>query len=83
MSFPKTNWLVTGAAFGEEDLQPIHIREDIIEAVSSFRYLGSVIESHGEIKMDVEDRVANASCTFGGFIDLFFTMEVYSRRRRG
>ena len=52
--------LVAGASCGEEDLQPIHIGGETIEAVSSFRYLGSVLESHGEIRMDVEDRVVRA-----------------------
>ena len=61
MSFPKTKLLVAGALSGEEDLQPIHIGGETIEAVSSFRYLGSVLESHGEIRMDVEDRVVRAS----------------------
>ena len=61
MSFPKTKLLVAGASCGEEDLQPIHIGGETIEAVSSFKYLGSVLESHGEIRMDVEDRVARAS----------------------
>ena len=65
VSFPKTKLLVAGASCGEEDLQAIHIRGETIEAVSSFRYLGSVLESHGEIRMDVEDRVARASHAFG------------------
>ena len=61
MSFPKMKLLVAGASCGEEDLQPIHIVGETIEAVSSFRYLGSVLESHGEIRVDVEVRVARAS----------------------
>ena len=50
MSFPKTKLLVAGASCGEEeeDLQPIHIEVETIEAVSSFRYLGSVLVSHME-----------------------------------
>ena len=60
MSFPKTKLLVTGATCGEDDLQPMYTRGETIEAVSSFRYLGSILESHGEIRIDVEDRVAHA-----------------------
>ena len=46
----------------EDNLQPIHIRGETIEAVSSLRCLVSIPESHGEIRMDVKDRVA---CAFG------------------
>ena len=61
MSFPKMKLFMAGASCTEEDLQPIHIGGETIEAVSSFRYLRSVPESHGEIMMHVEDRVARAS----------------------
>ena len=64
MSFPKTKLFVAGTSCGEKDLKPIRIEVETIEAVSSFRYLGSILESHEEIKMDVEDRVARASHTF-------------------
>ena len=33
--------------------------------VPDFKYLGSVIEAHGEIMKDVEDKVARASQAFG------------------
>ena len=65
MSFPKTKLFVAGARCGVEDLQPINIRGETIEAVLSFRYLGSILESHGEILIDVEDRVASVLCAFG------------------
>ena len=47
---------MAGASCGEEDLQPIYIGRQPVESVSSFRYMGNVLESHGEIRMDVEDR---------------------------
>ena len=82
MSFPKTKLLVAGASCGEEDLQPIHIGGETIEAVSSFRYLGSVLESHGEIWMDVEDRVARASRAFGALCRPVFCNGSLSRKTK-
>ena len=46
-------------------------------AVSIFRYLGSILESHGEMKVYVEDRVAYASRAFGALCRPCFAMEVY------
>ena len=43
MSIPKTKVLVAGG--GEGDVQPIHIIGEVIEAVTDFRYLGSIIEA--------------------------------------
>ena len=63
MSIPKTKVLVAGG--GEEDVQPIHIRGEVIEAVTDFRYLGSIIEANGDIRMEVEQRIAHASRAFG------------------
>ena len=82
MSFPKTRLLVAGASCGEEDLQPIHIGGETIQAVSSFRYLGSVLESHGEIRMDVEDRVARASRAFGALCRPVFCNGSLSRKTK-
>ena len=82
MSFPKTKLLVAGASCGEEDLQPIHIRGETIEAVSSFRHLGSVLESHGKIRMDVEDRVAHASHAFGALCRPVFCNGSLSRKTK-
>ena len=36
-----------------------------IEIVENFKYLGSTINSMGEVSHDVKDRVANASRAFG------------------
>ena len=72
MSFPKTMLLMAGASCWEEDLQPLYIGVETIEAVSSFRYLRSVLESHGEIRMDVDCKVAHASCAFGALCSPVF-----------
>ena len=64
LSLPKTKLLVAGM-WSDNDLQPISIRGDTIESVPEFRYLGSIVEAHGEILKEVEDRIARASRAFG------------------
>ncbi len=49
VSLPKTKLLVVNGTCDSGDLQPITIRGESIEVVSNFRYLGSTVESHGEI----------------------------------
>ena len=51
VKIPKTKVLVAGR--DETDVQPICIGE-VIKAVTNFRYLGSIIEASGDIKMKVE-----------------------------
>ena len=58
----KTKLLVVGEPRVEEDLQPINIRG---EAVTDFRYLGSMVEAHGELMKDAEGRIGRASRAFG------------------
>ena len=62
MSMSKTKLLEPRV---EEDLQPINIRGESTEAVTDFRYLGSMVEAHGELMMDVEDRIGRTSRAFG------------------
>ena len=64
LSLQKTKLMVAGT-WSEEDLQPIVIRADSIEVVPEFRYLGSIVEMHGEVLKDVEDKIARASRAFG------------------
>ena len=59
LSLQKTKLMVTGT-WSEEDLQPIVIRGDSIEVVPEFRYLGSIVEMHGEVLKDVEDKISRA-----------------------
>ena len=65
LSMSKTKLLVVGEPRVEEDLQPINIRGESIEAVTDFRYLGSMVEANGELMMDVEDRIGRVSRAFG------------------
>ena len=64
VSLPKTKLLVVGASV-EEDLQPISIRDEFIEVVSEFRYLGAIVEACGGVVNDMADRIARASRAFG------------------
>ena len=64
LSLQKTKRMVVGT-WSEEDIQPIIIRGDSIEVVPEFSYLGSIVEVHGEVQKDVEDKIARASRAFG------------------
>ena len=64
LSLPKTKLLVADT-WSEDDLQPITIRGESIEVVPEFRYLGSIVEKHGEVTEDVVDKIARASRAFG------------------
>ena len=64
LSLQKTKLMVAGT-WSEEDLQPIVIRGDSIEVVSEFCYLGSIVEMHGEVPNDAEDKIARDSRPFG------------------
>ena len=44
---------------------PNHIRGEAIEVVSDYKYLGSIVDCHGEIGKDIEERIAKASKHFG------------------
>ena len=62
VSVPKTKLMVAGAQNeDQEDIQPICIKGEAVEVVSAFRYLGSVVESHGSMMGDMEDKIARAS----------------------
>jgi len=65
ISIPKTKFLVAGRNITRNDLNPISIDGHIIEAVSSFRYLGSVVECHGGINEELTVRVSRAAAVFG------------------
>ena len=64
MNMPKTKLMVAGVQC-EEDLRPIYIKGETIEAVKEFKYLGAIIEPHGGIERDEQDRIARASRAFG------------------
>ena len=49
----------------DADLAPLSIGSNVIESVLSFRYLGSFVESHDEVALDLGDKIARASKAFG------------------
>lgn len=59
MNMLKTKLMVAGVQ-REEDLWPIYIIGEPIEAVKGFKYLRAIIEPHGGIERDAQDRVARA-----------------------
>ena len=57
-------------------MQPIFIGEEVIKAVTNFRYLGSIIEASANIKMEVEDGIGQALRAFGALhIGLFLEIK--------
>ena len=61
---PKMKHMVTGRLVAEEDLEPIALEGEEIEAVSEFQYLGSLKASSGRMDVDIEQWVAKALRTF-------------------
>ena len=59
VSVSKTKLLVAGVNCEDTDLQPIYIRGGAIEAMTEFKYLGTIIEANGSIQREVEDRIPN------------------------
>ena len=53
----KSKLLVAGR-WSQGELQPITVRGEPIDAVTEFKYLGLVVESHREVVRDVEERIA-------------------------
>ena len=60
----KTKAMVLGHGVAE-DYKPVKTNDGDIEIVENFKYLGSTINSMGEVSHDIKDRVANASRAFG------------------
>ena len=65
ISFPKTKLMVAGRGIIESDVAPLCIGSSVVDTVPSFRYLGSVVESHGGVMLDLDDKIARASRAFG------------------
>ena len=65
VSFPKTKFMVVGAAVSVDDQQPLAVGGGLIEWVDLFPYLGSVIMDGGSIDVEVDRRIAKASKAFG------------------
>ena len=67
LSIPKTKLLVAAAGSGimQDDLMPICIDGDVIETVSCFCYLESIVEGCGGVTLEVNARIARAATVFG------------------
>ena len=49
----------------EWESMPIIIKDEAMQVVSDFKYLGSIIECQGEVNRDIEERIGRASRAFG------------------
>ena len=65
ISIPKTKFLVVGSGIVQGDLDPIVIGDGSITSVSSFRYLGSLVESHDGVQLELNTRISQAASIFG------------------
>ena len=74
----KPNFLVAGNGVTQSDLEPIHIGGSAIESVSSFRYLGSVVECRGGVIAELTARVSRAATTFGAMRRSVFSDKLLS-----
>ena len=61
----KTKVLVAGNGVTPSDLEPIHVGGGAIESVSSFHYLGSIVECHDGVNAELTARVSRAATIFG------------------
>ena len=59
ISFPKTKLMVAGRGIIESDVAPLCIGSSVADTVPSFKYLGSVVESHGRVMLDLDDKIAS------------------------
>ena len=82
ISFPKTKLLVARTGIMEADLAPLNIGGSAVESVLSFRYLGSFVESHGEVALDLDDKMVSASSAFGALIKSVFRNSSLSRQTK-
>ena len=68
----KTKLLVAGCDLEEEDLAPLYIHGQLVEQVQSFKYLGSFVETSGNVLLDVQDKIGRASRVFGALRSAVF-----------
>ena len=65
VSIPKTKFMVVGGRVSEEEKLPLALDDGLIEWVSEFPYLRSLIANNGRMDAEVEKRITNASKAFG------------------
>jgi len=56
----------------EVDRQPIAVEGSTIDHVNQFKYLGAVISDNGQIDVEIDQCIANASKTFGALRQAIF-----------
>ena len=84
VSIPNTKLMVTGRETTEEDRAPLHINNIVIESVTEFLYLGSLVASSGRVDTEVDKRIAQASKAFGALRKAVFsdgTLYVETKRK--
>ena len=73
LSILKTKLLVAGVHLTTGDLASLELGGGSVEVVKEFKYLGSLIESHGGMTGEVTRRIAQASRVFGEHRSSAFT----------
>ena len=84
VSIPKTKLMVTGRQVTEADRAPLHVNNTVIESVTEFPYLGSLVASSGRVDTEVEKRIVQASRAFGALHKPVFsdsTLYVATKRK--
>ena len=61
ISVPKTTFLVAGSGVLQGDLDPIIVSDSPITSITSFRYLGSLVESQGGVQIKLNTRIRTLS----------------------
>ena len=57
--------ILPNTSMTQSDLEPIHVGGSAIESMTSFRYLGSVVECRGSVNAELTARVLRAATVFG------------------
>ena len=66
ISISKTKFLAVGSYYVvQSDLDPIVVGSDFITFVASFCYVGSLMESHGGVQLELNSRISRAASVFG------------------
>ena len=74
ISVPKTKILVAGSSVVQSDLDPIIVGDCSITSVTSFYYLGSLVESHGGVQLELNTRISRTACVFGALRESVIVM---------
>ena len=85
ISIPKTKFLVAGRNIIQNDLAPISICGGNIEVVSSFHYLGPVMECHSCLNEELTARVSRDAAVFGTLCKSVFSddssfLQIFTKR---